>query len=73
MPEGHTLFRLARDLRETFAGQQITVSSPQGRFADAAELLNGRVMDDAQSWGKHLFVEFDPRRMPTCAVPPPAI
>lgn len=59
MPEGHTLFRLARDLRETFAGQHITVSSPQGRFADAAELLNGRVMDDAQSWGKHLFVEFD--------------
>ena len=37
MPEGHTLFRNARELREAFAGLPTRVSSPQGRFAaDAA-------------------------------------
>ncbi|HEX6514304.1 MAG TPA: DNA-formamidopyrimidine glycosylase family protein [Nocardioidaceae bacterium] len=58
MPEGHTLHRLAAGLRERFAGEQVAVSSPQGRFADAAALLDGTVLVDAQSWGKHLFVEF---------------
>jgi endonuclease-8 len=58
MPEGHTLHRLARDLRTTFAGCAVRVSSPQGRFAEAAALLDGAVLRDAQAWGKHLFVDF---------------
>jgi endonuclease-8 len=58
MPEGHTLFRLARDLDATFAGTTPVVSSPQGRFADGAALLDGRELLQARSWGKHLFVEF---------------
>ena len=38
MPEGHTLFRLARDLGAAFAGHDVRVTSPQGRFAiEAAE------------------------------------
>ena len=32
MPEGHTLFALARDLHEAFAGSSPEVSSPQGKF-----------------------------------------
>jgi len=58
MPEGHTLHRLANDLREAFAGEVVRVGSPQGRFAESAALLDGTEVVDAESFGKHLFVEF---------------
>ena len=44
MPEGHTLHRLARELGGTFGGRVVRVSSPQGRFAEAAALLDGKPM-----------------------------
>lgn len=59
MPEGHTLHRLASALDEAFAGHPVRVSSPQGRFAESAALLDGRVLRSATSAGKHLFVDFD--------------
>jgi endonuclease VIII len=59
VPEGHTLHRLADGLRERFAGRAVRVSSPQGRFADAAALLDGTRLLDAQAWGKQLFIEFE--------------
>lgn len=58
MPEGHTLHRLALDLDAAFAGRQVAVSSPQGRFAEAAALLDGSTFDAAMAHGKHLFCEF---------------
>ncbi|WP_183100981.1 Fpg/Nei family DNA glycosylase [Nocardioides pelophilus] len=58
MPEGHTLHRLARELTEVFGGQTVRVGSPQGRFADAAALLDGAELLDAEAWGKHLFIDF---------------
>lgn len=58
MPEGHTLLRLARDLDAAFAGGPVRVSSPQGRFAADAAVLDGTEMVAAESAGKHLFVEF---------------
>ena len=58
MPEGHTLHRLALDLTDAFAGERVRVSSPQGRFADSAALLDGQVVTGAEAWGKQLFVEF---------------
>ena len=58
MPEGHTLHRLARDLTAAFAGRRVDVTSPQGRFADSAALLDGSVLVGAEAWGKQLFVEF---------------
>ena len=63
MPEGHTLHRLAATLREHFAGSAPEVSSPQGRFAEEAALLDGTELLDAQTWGKHLFVEFAAERL----------
>jgi endonuclease VIII len=62
MPEGHTLFRLARDLRDRFAGRVVSVTSPQGRFAEAAALVDGTTLVGSESWGKHLFVEFEQDR-----------
>ena len=58
MPEGHTLRRLADDLDAAFAGRPVRVSSPQGRFAADAALVDGQVLVGADSAGKHLFVEF---------------
>ncbi|GAA1923633.1 Fpg/Nei family DNA glycosylase [Nocardioides lentus] len=63
MPEGHTLHRLARDLNAAFAGRPVRVSSPQGRFADSAALLDGRVVEGAEAWGKHLVVDLGDDRL----------
>jgi endonuclease-8 len=62
MPEGHTLHRLAGELAGAFAGRTVRVSSPQGRFADAAALLDGAVVEGAEAWGKHLFIAFSGER-----------
>ncbi|MET3142882.1 UNVERIFIED_ORG: endonuclease-8/formamidopyrimidine-DNA glycosylase [Arthrobacter sp. UYEF10] len=35
------------------------MSSPQGRFAAGAALLDGQVMTDSRAHGKHLFLHFD--------------
>lgn len=58
MPEGHTLHRIARDLHAAFAGHTVAVSSPQGRFAASAALLNDHELIEGRAHGKHLFVEF---------------
>ena len=58
VPEGHTLFRLAREQSSLFAGRPVHVTSPQGRFAAGAALLDGRVLEEVFSYGKHLFARF---------------
>lgn len=58
MPEGHTLHRLAGELRSAYAGRVVTSSSPQGRFAAESARLDGLVLEDAEAWGKHVFVSF---------------
>ncbi len=63
MPEGHTLHRLATAVREHFAGRTVSVTSPQGRFAESARLIDGTELVTAESWGKHLFVEFAQERI----------
>ncbi len=62
MPEGHTLHRLALDLTAALAGRRVRVSSPQGRFAQGAALLDGALVLGAEAWGKQLFVELDGER-----------
>jgi DNA-formamidopyrimidine glycosylase len=58
MPEGHTLYRLAADLRAVFVDRVVHASSPQGRFADDAARVDGHVMASSESAGKHLFLGF---------------
>lgn len=53
------MHRLARHLTELFSGQQVHASSPQGRFAESAALIDGRVCTGASAYGKHLFIAFD--------------
>jgi len=59
MPEGHVVHRMAHQLNAAFAGRPVQVSSPQGRFADAAALLDGTLFDHAEAVGKHLFLAFE--------------
>ena len=60
MPEGHSVHRIARQFRRHFVDVgPIAVSSPQGRFAGDAALLDGHAIDSADALGKQMFVRFD--------------
>lgn len=59
MPEGHTVHRTARHFQKAFAGQVVSVSSPQGRFTDSS-LISGTQLVSASAIGKQLFLTFEP-------------
>lgn len=63
MPEGHVTHRLAGEIVREFGGRQVRVTSPQGRFADAAAQLDGTELTGAEAVGKHLFVHFAGERV----------
>jgi endonuclease-8 len=60
VPEGHTIHRLAKDYAAAFLGRKTQVTSPQGKFSEAAELLNGAKLTHTEAHGKHLFLRFRP-------------
>jgi endonuclease-8/formamidopyrimidine-DNA glycosylase len=59
VPEGHSVRRLAHQFGDVFTGEALSVSSPQGRFAAGAALLDGHRLTDSRAHGKHLFLHFD--------------
>ncbi|WP_296630078.1 DNA-formamidopyrimidine glycosylase family protein [Rhodoluna sp.] len=59
MPEGHTVHRIANDFNRLFAKQVVRVTSPQGRFADSAQLISGHQLVKARAIGKQMFLLFD--------------
>lgn len=59
MPEGHSVHRLARQFDDVFGGQVLAVSSPQGRFAPAARLIDGARLATSHAHGKQLFLGFE--------------
>ena len=61
MPEGHTIFRLAADQNRSIGKQKLHITSPQGRFEDGADQLDGRQLKEIASVGKHLFYRFAAR------------
>lgn len=61
MPEGHSVHRIAKQFGANFVGARTRVSSPQGRFAAGAAILDDRVMTDARAVGKQMFLEFEER------------
>ncbi|GAB04956.1 Fpg/Nei family DNA glycosylase [Gordonia amarae] len=60
MPEGHTLHRLAGRQRKLLGGKTVAVTSPQGRFAEGAAVVDGMVFHTAEAWGKHLIQRYRP-------------
>ncbi|MBC6441529.1 MAG: Fpg/Nei family DNA glycosylase [Rhodobacteraceae bacterium] len=59
MPEGHTIHRAAQDQRPMLIGQPIAMSSPQGRFAAGARLLDSAIATGIEPIGKHILYHFD--------------
>jgi endonuclease VIII len=58
MPEGHTIHRAAKDQRPMLVGQKLAVSSPQGRFLESAEEIDGQRCGSIEAYGKHLLYDF---------------
>jgi endonuclease-8 len=64
MPEGHVIHRLAGKLDAVFAAELasaspfVQVSSPQGRFAQGAQLIADLPYTGSEAHGKHLFIGF---------------
>lgn len=59
MPEGHSVHRIARQIAQNFVGRPVSASSPQGRFAEGAALIDGREAIESRAVGKQMFVAFD--------------
>lgn len=59
MPEGHTIYRQAREHNRSLRGHVVRADSPQGRFAAGAALLDGKTLIRAEAVGKHLFHQYD--------------
>ena len=59
MPEGHTIHRLAREHTPLLVGRPVAMASPQGRFAEGAAMLGGRLLERVEPYGKHLFYVFE--------------
>lgn len=60
MPEGDSIHRLARIFAHVGKDRPVFASSPQGRFADGAAIINGTYLASSQAFGKHLFMGFSP-------------
>jgi len=58
VPEGHTIHRLAQDYATAFLGTTPHLTSPQGKFSDAAALLDRAELTHTEAHGKHLFLGF---------------
>jgi endonuclease-8 len=58
MPEGHTIHELARTHRRLLTGRRVGASSPQGRFAAGAAVLDGGRVEAVEAYGKHLFYDW---------------
>lgn len=63
VPEGHTIHRLACDQTKLIAQQKLHITSPQGRFADQAKLIDRRKLNRIEAAGKHLFYHFTGARI----------
>ncbi|MCT2085094.1 Fpg/Nei family DNA glycosylase [Microbacterium enclense] len=60
MPEGHSVHRIARQFDRNIVGRAVVASSPQGRFAEGASVIDGREALEVRAVGKQMFLRFDP-------------
>jgi len=59
MPEGHSVHRIARQFERNIVGREVAASSPQGRFAEGAAVIDGRESVEVRAVGKQMFLAFD--------------
>ena len=59
MVEGHSVHRVASMHRKRLVGKAFTAWSPNGRFTEGANAINGKVFSRIEAVGKNLFAFFD--------------
>jgi endonuclease VIII len=59
VPEGHLIHHLAEQHARDLAGRPTRATSPQGRFAEEASRVDGRLLEEVEAYGKHLFYRWD--------------
>lgn len=59
MVEGHSVHRVASMHRKRLVGKTFTAWSPNGRFTEGANAINGKVFSRIEAVGKNLFAFFD--------------
>ncbi|KAL7493205.1 hypothetical protein ACHAWT_002407 [Skeletonema menzelii] len=60
MVEGHSVHRIASRFRSSLVGKKFSATSPNGRFADGARAIDGKVLSRMEAVGKNLFAFFSP-------------
>jgi len=63
MPEGHIAHFEVREQTPHLVGSPVRVSSPNRRFETGAAALDGATVKSLQAHGKHVFYDFDARRV----------
>jgi len=58
MVEGHSVHRIASQHTRRLCGRVYKATSPNGRFAEGAALVNGRTFSRIEALGKNLFAFF---------------
>ena len=58
MVEGHSVHRIATQHTRRLVGRAYRATSPNGRFAEGAQLINGRTFSRCEAIGKNLFAFF---------------
>jgi formamidopyrimidine-DNA glycosylase len=59
MVEGHSVHRVASMHRKRLVGKSFSAWSPNGRFTEGANAINGKVFSRIEAVGKNLFAFFD--------------
>ena len=59
MVEGHSVHRVASMHRKRLVGKAFTAWSPNGRFTEGANAINGKVFSRIEAVGKNLFAFFE--------------
>ena len=59
MVEGHGVHRVAASARRHLVGKRFTATSPNGRFAHGAEVIDGKELKRVDAIGKNLFYFFN--------------
>lgn len=68
LPEGHTIHRLARDLKATLGAgpnsETVHATALQERFSAGIARIDGARLLRTDAWGKHFFAAFRPKDAP---------
>ena len=59
MVEGHSVHRIASRFRTTLVGRKFKATSPNARFMEGADAINGRTLSRMEAVGKNLFAFFN--------------